>query len=65
MAWSTGWQTPKTDWTSDNGISNSDLNRIESNITKLKLGMDERITVGTTDPPATGTPGYIYLKIIG
>lgn len=29
------WQTPKTDWTAEDGVRNSDFNRIEGNILEL------------------------------
>lgn len=32
----TTYETPKTDWTSSDGVSNDDLNRIETNIVHLK-----------------------------
>jgi len=36
----TGWQTPKTDWLPDNGITHVDINRIEANILGLRWFSD-------------------------
>jgi len=30
------WQTPKTDWTPPDGVTDADLNRIEGNIQELQ-----------------------------
>lgn len=56
------WQTPKTDWASNNGILNSDLNRIEGNIDYLKSNIDTSMVIsgclgGTAD--ITMTPSQV------
>jgi len=38
------WQTPKTDWTSADGVSDADMNRIEGNIQAL-AGTDNKSTI--------------------
>lgn len=38
------WQTPKTNWTSADGVQDLDLNRIESNVTELKSTTDAFVT---------------------
>lgn len=41
------WQTPKTDWTSVDGVRDTDLNRMEGNIAHLygSAGLQENITL--------------------
>lgn len=40
------YQIPKTDWTADNGIANTDFNRIEGNIDYLEKGLHEFAVCG-------------------
>jgi len=42
------WQTPKTDWTSADGVTDADFNRIEGNI--------DHIENSTRTPDDTATP---------
>jgi hypothetical protein len=50
-----GWQTPKTDWTTEDPVGNGDLNRIEGNIEAVELG---NRTVDDAQAPSSDT-GYL------
>lgn len=47
------WQTPKTDWTSTDGVLDSDMNRIEGNIDHIENSTrtpNDNATVSTSGP---------------
>jgi len=46
------WQTPKTDWTPADGVTNSDFNRIESNINYIEK--ESRTPNQAATPAASG-----------
>lgn len=52
------WQTPKTDWSSEDGVRNSDLNRIEGNALELynsyKVHADLTVYVNASTGNDTG-----------
>jgi hypothetical protein len=47
-----GWQTPKTDWTTEDPVGNGDLNRIEQNIKSIEL---ENRTIDDAQTPSSDT----------
>ena len=47
-----GWQTPKTDWTTEDPVGNGDLNRIEGNAQATELGNRD---VDDSQVPASDT----------
>ena len=47
-----GWQTPKTNWTTEDPVGNGDLNRIEGNIEAIDLG---NRTVDDAQVPSSDT----------
>jgi len=51
------WQTPKTDWAADDGITSDDLNRIEGNVADFRFsgGANGRLGVATFDNAASVT----------
>lgn len=62
------WQTPKTDWAAQDGLRDTDLNRIESNILELRKDSaraDTVIYVSTTgnDTSGNGTAASPYRTI--
>jgi len=50
----TGWQTPKTNWTSADGVTDTDFNRIEGNIGAIETG-DRTVDPSQTPSGLTGT----------
>jgi hypothetical protein len=50
------WSTPKTDWTSTDGVTNTDMNRIEGNIESL----DSRTDTLETDTAAHAADTTIH-----
>jgi len=46
------WQTPKTDWTSADGVTDADFNRIEGNIDHIENST--RTPNDTVTPSASG-----------
>lgn len=53
------WQTPKTDWSAQDGVRDTDLNRIEENLLYLYntdgVRADKTVYVATTGNDSTGT----------
>lgn len=41
------WQTPKTDWATDDAVGTADLNRIEGNFLDIRLSEDANGRMGT------------------
>lgn len=57
----TGWTTPKTNWVPADGIANTDLNRIETNISGLRNWDEEgNFLVDTVHLPGGNKQGTIY-----
>lgn len=55
------WQTPKTDWTPPDGVTDTDFNRIEGNIAHIGgsgIGASATTAVTVTDANALDTTGF-------
>lgn len=63
------WQSPKTDWSAEDGVRDSDLNRIEENIRMLFSGqapysnIDVYVSKSGSDANGAGTAASPYASI--
>jgi hypothetical protein len=55
------WTTPKTDWTTNDGIAAADLNRIEENTKQIKEGLLNGGTVASANSLNIGADNGFFI----